>query len=198
MTWATLSTPERVAAVKAHIAAHPTDKETEIAEALGATRETIRHCIRYHGIERAPRRKGDTTIWTEEHVAALQRMWGDGASAKQIAIRLANGATRDSVIGKLDRLGLLKTRAPKPTRPAHGLIFGKPSSPVPTLPKDVKPGAFDPLPGAPAPVKLHELGQHQCHWPVGEGFCGCHAKTSRYCPTHTKMSGKMVPRLVFA
>lgn len=80
----------------------------------------------------------------------------------------------------------------------RNFTFGRPTSPVPTLPKDVKASAFEPLPGAPAPKALHELQHGECHWPVGEGFCGCHTDTNRYCPKHTKMSGRMVPRLVIA
>ena len=47
-------------------------------------------------------------------------MWLDGLSASQIANELANGITRNAVIGKVHRLGLsgrVKSPAPAPARP---------------------------------------------------------------------------------
>lgn len=51
--------------------------------------------------------------WTDERVAALKRDWIAGFSALQIAGRLGGGVTRNAVIGKLGRLGLLGTRGPE-------------------------------------------------------------------------------------
>ena len=61
--------------------------------------------------------------WTDERVEQLRKLWLDGKSASQIAAELANGITRNAVIGKVHRLGLsgrVKTpgqQAPRP-RPA--------------------------------------------------------------------------------
>ncbi|MEM7643502.1 MAG: GcrA family cell cycle regulator [Pseudomonadota bacterium] len=43
--------------------------------------------------------------WTDERVETLKRMWGEGATASQIAKELG-GVTRNAVIGKVHRLGL--------------------------------------------------------------------------------------------
>ena len=43
--------------------------------------------------------------WTEDRVATLTKMWGEGKSASQIAKELG-GVTRNAVIGKVHRLGL--------------------------------------------------------------------------------------------
>ena len=43
--------------------------------------------------------------WTDERVEILQKMWGEGQSASQIAKELG-GVTRNAVIGKVHRLGL--------------------------------------------------------------------------------------------
>ncbi len=43
--------------------------------------------------------------WTDERVATLTKMWGEGNSASQIAKELG-GVTRNAVIGKVHRLGL--------------------------------------------------------------------------------------------
>ena len=44
--------------------------------------------------------------WTDERVEQLRKLWLDGKSASQIAAELANGITRNAVIGKVHRLGL--------------------------------------------------------------------------------------------
>lgn len=44
--------------------------------------------------------------WTPERVDELKKLWADGLSCTQIAYRLRGGATRNSVIGKVNRLGL--------------------------------------------------------------------------------------------
>ncbi len=59
--------------------------------------------------------------WTEERVATLTKMWGEGQSASQIAKELG-GVTRNAVIGKVHRLGLSNRTttkaAAKPAKPA--------------------------------------------------------------------------------
>lgn len=59
--------------------------------------------------------------WTDERVATLSKMWGEGQSASQIAKELG-GVTRNAVIGKVHRLGLSNrattTTKPKATKPA--------------------------------------------------------------------------------
>ena len=48
--------------------------------------------------------------WTDDRVETLKRMWGEGASASQIAKELG-GVTRNAVIGKVHRLGLSNRNA---------------------------------------------------------------------------------------
>lgn len=47
------------------------------------------------------------STWTADRVDALTKDWKDGLSASQIAKRLG-GVTRNAVIGKVHRLGLMK------------------------------------------------------------------------------------------
>lgn len=44
--------------------------------------------------------------WTDDRVELLKRLWAEGLSASQIALRLAEGVTRNAVIGKVHRLCL--------------------------------------------------------------------------------------------
>ena len=43
--------------------------------------------------------------WTDDRVELLKKLWSDGLSASQIAAELG-GISRNSVIGKVHRLGL--------------------------------------------------------------------------------------------
>jgi GcrA cell cycle regulator len=59
--------------------------------------------------------------WTDERIEHLKKMWLEGLSASQIAAELANGITRNAVIGKVHRLGLsgrVKAAAPTLARTA--------------------------------------------------------------------------------
>lgn len=46
------------------------------------------------------------TQWTQERCEKLERLWTAGMSATNIGVTL--GLTRGAVLGKLDRLGLLR------------------------------------------------------------------------------------------
>lgn len=49
--------------------------------------------------------------WTDDRVEILEKMWGEGKSASQIAKELG-GVTRNAVIGKVHRLGLSNRATP--------------------------------------------------------------------------------------
>ena len=59
--------------------------------------------------------------WTDERVELLKKLWADGLSASRIAAELG-GVSRNSVIGKVHRLGLsgraksTSTGAPRPRK----------------------------------------------------------------------------------
>ena len=85
--------------------------------------------------------------WTDDRVETLKRMWGEGASASQIAKELG-GVTRNAVIGKVHRLGLSNRNADE-AKPASQ----PPAKPAPA-PKTAKP---DPTPAPkPEPVAAVE------------------------------------------
>lgn len=45
--------------------------------------------------------------WTDERIETLKTLWAEGLSGSQIAFRMDGNVTRNAVIGKLHRLGLL-------------------------------------------------------------------------------------------
>ena len=46
--------------------------------------------------------------WTEERIEVLTKLWAEGLSASQIAAELGGGASRNAVLGKAHRLGLVR------------------------------------------------------------------------------------------
>ncbi len=44
--------------------------------------------------------------WTDERIALLTRLWGEGGSCAQIAGEMGGGLSRSAIIGKVHRLGL--------------------------------------------------------------------------------------------
>lgn len=69
--------------------------------------------------------------WTDERVELLRKLWNQGLSASQIATELANGITRNAVIGKVHRLGLSgRAKAPSSQAARPRKITRAPSHPL--------------------------------------------------------------------
>src|SRR5215216_1664268 len=94
--------------------------------------------------------------WTEEHIELLKHLLMQGLSASQIAAELGGGASRNAVLGKAHRLGLVRHETKVP---------GTPRSPMPLRPPN-PPAAAELVPQAPAPVPL-PVGQHPAAQPTG-------------------------------
>ena len=155
--------------------------------------------------------------WTNERIELLQKLWLEGWSASRIAVELANGITRNAVIGKVFRLGL----SGRTTKQASGNVPAVPShqKPVrrPALRHAAGPQivgnpalAFDPLVvAAPVPqrarevvvpisepVTIVELRESMCRWPIGDpaqsDFRYCGAKKipgeGPYCACHSRIA----------
>lgn len=154
--------------------------------------------------------------WTDERVELLRKLWMDGHSASQIAAELANGITRNAVIGKVHRLGLsgrvkcaAPSSAPRP-RPAtqrpQRLATPRPAAPITrgATALALQPAQF----AAPAPrpaddvvipiserVTIMELREGMCRWPLGDPatpdfrYCGGRSDiTATYCAAHARMA----------
>jgi GcrA cell cycle regulator len=81
--------------------------------------------------------------WTDERVELLRKLWNQGLSASQIAAELANGITRNAVIGKVHRLGLsgrAKTPSSQVARPRK--VTRAPSHPLTHSPNRAALGAY--------------------------------------------------------
>jgi len=123
-------------------------------------------------------------IWTEEAIARLRELWASGVSCTAIARELGTGS-KNSVIGKVHRLGLPPRQSPLPTSARRTV----------------------PVPGA-VPVTLHHatlatlaLTSRTCRWPIGDPaspdfrYCGALPRRdgAPYCDLHWKIAYRPTP-----
>jgi GcrA cell cycle regulator len=147
-------------------------------------------------------------MWTEERVALLQKLWGQGYSASQIANQL-QGVTRNAVIGKIHRLGhrpdaavdrprpaLLPARGRRRPAAADGRRATAPAPPDWTA-RPLSRAAVQDEPGL---ATVATLKAHMCRWPIGDpdeagfSFCGRSVEGQRpYCQGHSRLAYKRGP-----
>ena len=132
--------------------------------------------------------------WTDARVETLITLWEGGLSAAQVARQLG-GVTRNAVIGKLHRLGLMgraKPSAPRRLRPPRSASRPPRERVRPTAPRLSVASSHVAATDEPGLVRdLAALATHICHWPIGDpratdfSFCG-HAVVGAgpYCPDH--------------
>jgi len=129
--------------------------------------------------------------WTEEAVAKLTQMWADNMSSGQCAAAL--GLTRNAIIGKVHRLGLMGRKCDKPShrkgRPKidRRTVFKSRIPFVPIIHKQV------PEPDSALRVTFAELEVHHCRFPIGDlpnmVFCGAErSKPLFYCAFHASIA----------
>lgn len=133
--------------------------------------------------------------WTEERVALLKQLWGEGKTAAEIAKALGDGVTRNAVIGKAHRLKLSSRLSPiqQNAKPVS-------KSAVSEAPKVKKPVIRQPeFKGN--KIKMVELEPRMCRWPNGDpreddfSFCGCESVAGLpYCETHVRAAYQVVTR----
>ena len=131
--------------------------------------------------------------WTDEKVAKLKELWGNGKTASQIA-EIIGGISRNAVIGKAHRLNLsakIKTRTATSNQNFESSLNEKNvkikrnrKSKFKSLiiEKDFEPEN---------PKQLEELDENSCKWPIGHPneesfyFCGRSSlKDFSYCKLH--------------
>jgi len=121
--------------------------------------------------------------WTDERVDKLRELWDKGLSASQIAKELAEGVTRNAVIGKAHRLNLASRPSPVKSDPAKRAAAAakkkiEKKSPVKVMQTTGK-------------VTILDLTESMCKWPIGHPgeenfhFCGKMSQPNfPYCANH--------------
>ncbi|WP_308915420.1 GcrA family cell cycle regulator [Jannaschia sp. LMIT008] len=93
--------------------------------------------------------------WTDDRVETLKRMWGEGASASQIAKELGD-VTRNAVIGKVHRLGLSNRPTPEDAAAAPKAAAPEPEA-APEVQQapivDKAPPVIEPIPEVATPAE---------------------------------------------
>lgn len=144
-------------------------------------------------------------MWTDERVELLQRLWGQGYSASQIANQL-QGVTRNAVIGKIHRLGKRERSVAARARPAAYATSTRRLGASQARRTEQREGA---VPWVSRPNRLFAiteepglatcvtLGSHMCKWPIGDpdesgfSFCGRPSDGERpYCQGHARLAYK--------
>lgn len=143
------------------------------------------------------------SVWTEERVGSLKKLWLEGQSAEQIANVLKAGITRNAVAGKVHRLGL--SGREQPSGPARTHSPPAPRNRVYTTWAPRKPSTLQPahalvesnaeprVQDSPGTASLTTLEDDMCKWPIGDptssAFTFCGRKTRNvYCPDHEKVA----------
>lgn len=141
--------------------------------------------------------------WTDERVSTLTKLWLDGLSATECAKELG-GVTRNAVIGKVHRLGLVgrvQASPParvKPAKPERRMT--RPSRPAVVRPQPVAVAppvarvAIPVVPEEPGTATIISIGAHMCKWPIGDPssdaftLCGRNSSGSTYCEDHRRVA----------
>lgn len=153
--------------------------------------------------------------WTNERVALLKKLWGEGKTAAEIAKELG-GVTRNAVIGKAHRLKLSNRASPIKPIAAKKPANSQPEKASVPLAKSEKPAApksrsvsgkefsgrsADEISLNGVGVSMADLKEKMCRWPIGdpreEGFhfCGLNSVSGLpYCPEHGKIAYQAVSR----
>ncbi len=147
--------------------------------------------------------------WTEERVALLKKMWGEGRTAAEIAKELGN-VTRNAVIGKAHRLKLSNRVSPiqqNNKKPAAKPVETKTAESKPAPRKSANSNKNSAAIAAPAQplngegVTMAMLKDKMCRWPIGDPkdedfrFCGCQAIAGLpYCAEHAKIAYQAATR----
>jgi len=135
--------------------------------------------------------------WTEERVAQLRQLWGNGKSASEIA-EILGGVSRNAVIGKAHRLELSGRPSPikrKEDEEEEEVAAAAPAA-VEAQPAPVEKVAAKPVPERKSGgATILNLTERMCKWPIGDPrdkdfhFCG---KASHgnfpYCIEHAQIA----------
>jgi GcrA cell cycle regulator len=120
--------------------------------------------------------------WTDERVALLKKLWGEGKTAAEIAQALG-GVTRNAVIGKAHRLKLSNRVSPIQQNK-------KPIAAAPRPERKIEVPVFDKNREL---IDMLDLKPRECRWPLGDpreenfGFCGAAGVPGLpYCADHAK------------
>ena len=132
--------------------------------------------------------------WSDDRVAVLKRLWGEGKTAAEIAKELGEGVTRNAVIGKAHRLKLSSRMSPIQQN-AKKVKSNNDAPPPPRRVMKKVPIILG------KQVKMQDLRDKMCRWPNGDpqtegfSFCGCTTMEGLpYCEGHASIAYQVTSR----
>lgn len=138
--------------------------------------------------------------WTTEMIEHLSQMWQEGKTTNEIAKAL--GVSKNSIVGKVHRLNLEARPSPIKKKDEENMLEAENITPAQKEPEPKEPKiTITPKKVSDAKVyhntciKLSELDNHTCRWPIGdpkdENFCFCGKKVrtgQTYCDEHAEIA----------
>ena len=139
----------------------------EIGEKLGRTRHSIWNKAAHAGLARRQFKRP----WRDILVELLSRLWKEGWSATEIREKEPELAvySRNALLGKLHRLGLLRTRAPESLRRKHNPRIPRRQYQITARSVFVMPVELQEF-KPPMHIELTDLKPHHCRYPFGDSF----------------------------
>ena len=154
-------------------------------------------------------------IWTDEIVDELKRLWKKGMTTTEIAKKL--GVSKNSVVGKVHRIGLSSRPSPIKIKPdgtqESALTCSNDENKTNAVENTARPSDIETFSETDAiavtedcnedisqscsslVTKLTDLDSHTCRWPIGDPkdedfhFCGKKIKTGQtYCEEHSAIA----------
>jgi GcrA cell cycle regulator len=167
----------------------------QMAKAMGVTVYAIIGKLRRLGLKRSTQPIDPyQSIWTDERIEQLKRLFDAKLSASEMAAEIGCGLTRSAILGKCYRLRLKRS---------HKEIYRKPSDPRQARKKptnryatrwgaystETKPGELPPetiVDLAPLNIPLADIRAKQCRWidKRSDLYCGHPALAGSWCPVH--------------
>jgi hypothetical protein len=126
-------------------------------------------------------------FWDDKNIEILKKCYAEGLSSSQIAAKIPY-ATRNAVIGKIYRLGLMRDDKPKqPPKPRRAGAGAGTLARLKSFVANTDPG-FVEVPANVTGIPISEREGAMCCWPLDGGTC-CGAATvgfrKPYCAEHT-------------
>jgi GcrA cell cycle regulator len=149
-------------------------------------------------------------VWNDERVEQLKRLHAQGLPCSLIAAKLGCGLSRNSIIGKLHRIGIRRSKPVLTNERPTPRSRRRPLRPIAVLLPPAECAMEQKQPSSPfndveIPLTqrraLVDLGQHDCRWsyddPAASDFFFCGAPTVDglpYCRAHCERAYSQPPR----
>lgn len=156
-----------------------------------------------------------SSIWTLQRQRRLIELWSEGRTATAVASLLGAGISRSAVLGKVHRLGLVRTAPCLPTvsstsektasqkdlRRGRKAAAARASVAAQSRRPPLEPGSGRHGAAIKPTTSILSVGRGQCRWPCGTpgvpgfGLCGGPVARGAYCAAHAAVGYQARPMI---